>query len=405
MTDPLEATIIDMLHAYPYHAALLQQMTRIYSSSVPIAGVNVTSRINLYINRDAFASLPKDVRIGVLLHECYHILHDHIGRSKSIAKGMNKALNVAADRAINEHIHALSKNGRIIASVPDSFKCKLNGKIEDVKPVTKHNFQEQFKGKTIKNNETMDYYYKFLKENAKKGKNGENDFEGDMDLMDDHDKWDEGGSSEATKEIIKHAANKAAEKTKAGNIPGDVQSILNELNKSVVNWKHILKRFISKAIKNKIDSSRKRRNKRYGIIHPGHIKHPELTLGIAIDTSGSVADRYLQQFFSEIKKIHSIGGIDITCVEADCSVQQVFEYNPKKKITVKGRGGTAFQPAITALEKANVDAIIYLSDGESNEDLKIKKPILWGLCPSYTIPKGVKEKNCIKIKLPDEQEK
>ena len=273
--------------------------------------------------------------------------------------------------------------------------------MEDFKPVTKRNFQETYKDKVIKDNQTMEYYYQFLKDNAKKSKDGSDDFGGDMDTIDDHDMWEGSGTPEEVKEITKNAINKAAEKTKAGNIPGDVQTIINELNKSVVSWQHVLQRFIAKCTNISVDSSRKRRNKRYGLVHPGTIKEPELRLGIAIDTSGSVADKYLQQFFSEVKKIHSLG-VEILICEADADVQALYEYDPKKPIKVKGRGGTAFQPAITKLEEAGVDALLYFSDGECSESLKIKLPILWALCPSYSMPTGAKEKDCIKITLAEE---
>jgi predicted metal-dependent peptidase len=401
----LEETMLKMIQDYPYYANLIMQMDKKLTKDVPIAAVSVTSRINLYINPEAFGSLPMSIRVGVLLHECYHILHDHIGRSKSVAKQFNKALNIAADRAINEHLHTISKNGKLTATIPDKARFKKDGKWQEMQPVTKHNFQTTYAGKTIKDNETMEYYYKFLKQNAKKGEGGESDFGGDMDTIDDHGTWEEGdGSPEEIKEIVKGAINKAAEKTAAGNIPGDVQSIINDLNKSVVSWQAVLQRFVAKCVNTNVDSSRKRRNKRYGIVHPGTIKEPVLRLGVAIDTSGSVHDKYLNQFFSEIKKIHALG-IEIFCVEADTTVTQAFEYDPKKPIVAKGRGGTAFQPAITYLEaEAECDAILYFTDGENyHEELKIKKPILWCLCPSYTIPKTQSEKQCIKITLPEDK--
>jgi len=404
MTNALEETLIKMMSSYPYYSNLIQQMDKKLTRDVPIAAVSVTSRINLYINPDTFGKLPMNVRVGVLLHECYHILHDHIGRSKSVAKKFNKALNIAADRAINEHLHTVAKNGSLVATIPDRLKVEMNGKVQEMRFVTKKNFQDTYKGKLIKDNETMEYYYKFLKDNAQKSKDGSDDFGGDMDTVDDHDKWEEGGSTpEEVREVVKGAVNKAAQKTAAGSIPADVQTIINELNKSVVSWQHILQRFVAKCTNVTIDSSRKRRNRRYGLIHAGIKKEPELRLGIAIDTSGSVHDKYLQQFFSEVKKIHGYG-IEVLICEADADVQNTYEYDPKKPIAVKGRGGTMFQPAITKLEQAKVDGIIYLTDGENySEDLKIKLPILWGLCPSYTIPKGAKEKDCIKITLPEEK--
>jgi predicted metal-dependent peptidase len=415
----LEETVIYMINNYSFYGNLVSIMDKKLTTEVPIAAVSITTKVNLYINPRTFNPLPLEVRVGILIHECMHILHDHIARSKKVSTSFNKALNIAADRAINEKIHVLTKNGKLTATIPDSLplteamreafgatKKDTSGKAtagsDDIKFVTKKNFQDTYKDKVVLDGESMEYYYKFLKENAKKGQPGESgDFDGDMETIDDHEQWEEGDNSEeVTREITKNALNKAARKTGAGNIPGEVQQALDELNKSVVDWKKELRVFIAQAQNTLIDSSRKKRNRRYGIIHPGIVKRPQLKLGIAYDTSGSVPDQYLQQFFGEIKKIHSLG-IEIFLVEADMIVQSAKKYNPKEKIVVKGRGGTAFQPAIDRLHEEDVDAILYLTDGECSEDIKVNRPFMWGLCPSYSIPSG--NHRYIKIMLPQEK--
>jgi len=401
MYNVLEDTIRKMITNYPFYANLISIMDKKLTEDVPIAAVSITSRINLMINPKTFNKMPEAVRVGILLHECYHIIHNHIGRSKSVSKSFNKALNIAADRAINEHLHILSKNNKITATIPDSLEVELKGKKETMKFVTKKNFQDTYQGKTIKDNETMEYYYKFLKDNAEKG-DGPGDFGGDMDTVDDHEGWGDSASQEQVEEVTKNAMNKAAQRTKAGDIPGDVQQALDKMNNSTVNWKNVLQRFVAKCVDMSIDSSRKRRSRRFKLMHPGTIKEPILKLGIAVDTSGSVADKYLQQFFGEINKIHNMG-IEIYIVQADYVVQSAEKYDPKKPLVAKGRGGTAFQPAIDALEKIECDSYIYFTDGETgSEEPKSKRPILWALCPSYTIPTGYSEKSTIKITLPED---
>jgi predicted metal-dependent peptidase len=162
----LESTIIEMLKNYPFYANLITLMDKRLTEEVPLAAVGISSRITLMINPKTFNPLPQEVRVGILLHECYHIIHNHIARSKSVSKTFNKALNIAADRAINEHIHVLTKNNKITATIPDEFDLTVDGKVQKMKPVTKKNFQETYKDKVVLDNETMEYYYKFLKENA-----------------------------------------------------------------------------------------------------------------------------------------------------------------------------------------------------------------------------------------------
>lgn len=401
MYNVLESTIVDMLIEYPFYSNLLCVMNKVLTDKVPIAAVSVDSKINLHINPKTFNSLPKAVRVGILLHECYHIIHNHIGRSKEVSKTFNKALNIAADRAINEHLHLLTKHGRITATIPDEVEIEIDGKKETMKPVTKKNFQDMYKDKVILNNESMEYYYQFLKDNAEKG-DGPGDFGGDMGTIDDHSGWEDSNvSPEQVNEIVKKGMNKAAQNTSAGKIPGDVQQALDVLNKSSVNWKQVLQRFVAKCVDLSIDSSRKRRSRRFGIINPGTIKEPILKLGIALDTSGSVSDECLSQFFGELKKLHTMG-IEMHVVQADTIVQSSEVYNPKKPIVVKGRGGTILQPAIDLLEKIECDAIVFFTDGcVFGENLTSKKPILWALCPPYEIPTGFAERQTIKITVKD----
>lgn len=381
--QPLEQAIIHLIRTNNFYAQLVLTMDKKLDKSVKIAAVGVTDRLQLYVNPDYFNGLTLDERTAILMHECEHVFKNHIGRGIAINKKFNRDLNIAADRAVNQYINQTHGNSHI--KITDMLSQKLNG--QDVKPITKKNFDEHFKVDSL-DGLSMEDYYRIVKENKPKGG-------GDLGEMDDHSKWDQGETNpEIVKEIIRNAVNKAAEKT-VGNIPGDVQLAINDLNKSVVNWKQVLQRFVAKCVQMNVDSSRKRRSRRYGIIHPGQIKDPILRLGVAFDSSGSVDEPYLKQFFSEIKKISSLG-IEIFLVEADCKVQNAEEYNPKKPIVVRGRGGTAFQPAIDKLMEVECDAIVYFTDGECFEEVKCKKPLLWALCPSYTIPKGG-ENNHIKI--------
>lgn len=414
----LQETVISMISNYPFYANLISIMDKKLTDKVPIAGVSITTRVNLFINPTTFNPLPLEVRVGILIHECMHIIHDHISRSKGLSKSFNKAMNIAADRAINEKIHVLTRNNKVSATIPDSLpigpelreaffgkKNIVSGeKIEEgqneIKFVTKKNFQDSYKDKQVLDGESMEYYYKFLKQNAKKGDgDGPGDFDGDMETIDSHEGWEEGGNEDVVREITKSALNKAARKTSQGNIPGDVQEALDLLNKNVVNWKKELRTFVAHCQNTVVDTSRKKRNRRYGIIHPGIVKRPELRLGVIYDSSGSVATPYLQQFFAEIKKIHSLG-IDIFLVECDSTVHSAKVYNPKEPIVAKGRGGTAFQPGIDEMNKQDVDAIVFFTDGGSSETIKVDVPFMWAICPPYDIPAG--GHRYIKIEMPKE---
>ena len=123
--------------------------------------------------------------------------------------------------------------------------------------------------------------------------------------------------------------------------------------------------------------TRKKRNRRYGILQPGNKKKPELHLALCVDTSGSVSDEELSMFWGEMQAISGMG-VKITIIEADCVVQNVYEFEPKKTPSFSGRGGTAYNPAIEKALEIKADGIIYCGDfdtADTPEDPK--KPFLW----------------------------
>ena len=417
MVNKLEEAVISLLKSQPYYGQLILGMHKMATTKVPIAAVSITDKINLYINLETYGKLSLTERVGVLVHECKHITHDHIGRSKKLSKKFNKALNVAADRAINELIaNGNGVNGKLY-EIPDKTTIDTKGLSEetlkhfggkdltsgtiDFNFVTVKNFQEQFPNKTIKSCDSMEYYYKFLKENAEKNKGdgSPNDFDGDMDTVDDHGTWEESEDNEEVREqVMKNALKKAADRTDPGNIPGEVKELIKKWGTPTVNWKHELRRFKQRCLKVKTEDSRKKRNRRYGVMYPGFKIKPELHLVCAVDTSASVSTPMLQQFYNEMCLMHRMG-VKITVIECDTQIGAEYEFDPRKPFEVTGRGGTSFHPVFNKIKKMrNVDGIIYFTDGECYEEVNYFLPTLWALTPSYHVPKGG-EKRHIKIKM------
>lgn len=419
MSSKLEQAIVQLLIRQPFYGNLILAMKKQYTSKYGIAAVSITDTLNLYINPELFNQLPLDYATGILIHECKHITHDHISRGKKLSRKMNKALNVAADRSINPDIANNTFNGETFATVPDTFTLNVSRVSEETlktlkgapivegimtgTPVTVANFQKQFPDKLIENGQTMEYYYRFLKDNSEKG-DGDGDFDGDMDSMDDHSSWEESEENDEVREqVLKNAVKKAAERTAPGNLPGEVKELIEKWSSSQVNWKKELKRFVSHCIRTKLESSRKKRNRRYGVMYPGYKKSPVLKLVCAIDTSGSVSTQMVQQFFGEMASISDLG-VEITVIECDTVIHKEYEFDKKNIPVVDGRGGTSFHPVFNRINKMrDVDALIYFTDGECFEEVDYNKPTLWAITPcgsGYTIPKGGENRH-IKLKLED----
>ena len=100
------------LHAYrllmdePFFAALSRKLEKREDRSIPTAGVRVcpdTAQFEMIYNPEFFASLPEDHIKGVLKHEFYHLIFEHVTSRKP--EGVpHKTWNIAADLAINSHL-------------------------------------------------------------------------------------------------------------------------------------------------------------------------------------------------------------------------------------------------------------------------------------------------------------
>lgn len=364
--NELAQTIVQLFTQERFYAELIIQMDRIVSDKIPTLSVCIKNRIQLYINPEFFLSLTQKERIAVLKHECQHILNNHIERSKDFAPEVYAKQGDVIDSMINDAKH------KVINIAAD---CAVNEGIKNLPEGSM--YPELF---DLKKGQTLEYYAEHLKNNEKLKQ---------LNEFDDHSLWAESeGDKEELKEKIKQAVNKAASETKAaGQLSSEHELLVDKMNYKPKDWRSDLKRFAARSTEVKLEASKKKRNRRYGIQYPGVIKEDTLHIGVAIDTSGSISDEALNQFMAEIGNIarHAT----VTVVEADSTVQNSYLYDPKKQYKVKGRGGTAYQPAFDYFtNETEVDGVIYLGDMDVfNEVLtKPKYPVLWAVIGNQSPP-------------------
>ena len=73
-------------------------------------------------------------------------------------------------------------------------------------------------------------------------------------------------------------------------------------------------------------------------------------------------------------------GHKITIAQCDTELRSVEDFNPKKDLGIKGRGGTSFQPVIDHYnEHGRYTALVYLTDGEAYSPNDCPKNTLWVL--------------------------
>jgi len=375
--NKMQQAISSLVCFEPFYGHLILKMNITKSDRIPTAGVFITNKINLEYNYDWFESLDLVDAVGVLKHECEHIIRDHIPRMKNIGitgKELMKRYNVAADAAINtndlEHV-AKNLNGVTVET--------LNKQLSEM--INKAN--EKDKGNRVfspmKNGQLTEYYYNRINEFAEE--NSDLLESGSGSGMDDHSLWEESeGTEEMQREVIKQNINEAVKNAGGiGSLPSNLASLVAQMNKSNINWRQQLRQSFVTAQKTLKEATRKKRNRRYGILQPGVKKKPKLKVVVPVDTSGSMSGEPLKQAWAELAAIYtSSSELEMTVIEADCVVHNVYEFNPKKTPEFKGSGGTSYQPALTKAKELKADIIVFIGDMDSSDVPENPKiPVIW----------------------------
>ena len=346
----LEKAIKTLLNDEPFYANFfLASKIVMDPPNLPTAAATADSQSTILMFNSAFinALTPLEV-VGVVKHEILHLLFEHIYAYRGNSNLDKKLANICMDLAINQYIKDLPKGSVTLPLISAAIKKHLPS------------FQ------------TWEYYYNEVIQNAGKTSG--------MVTMDDHSGFEKGEeSSELNREVIKNTVGEAV-KASIGNIPEGLQQVLNALKTThKVPWQQVLANFVARSASPFTRSTRKKIHRRYGISQPGKVKKRELVLGFCVDSSGSISDENYEQFMSELVKVIQYCS-KVYFVEADCVVQSVTTLTKKTPptLTRSGRGGTAYQPAISKCLELGCDAIIYLGDFDTSDTPKNPgKPFLW----------------------------
>ena len=341
MTFDLNKHVHRLLMDEPFFAALSRRIDKRIDMSIPTAGVRVnpsSGHFEMLYNPEFFESLPDIQRKGVLKHEFYHLIFEHVTGRKPT--GINpKAWNIATDLAINSHL---------TGELPEM--CCLPGQ----KP-----FEEYPAGLS------SEAYLELLKEDAEK-----NPDSGDGDgQFDSHEGWDEVDqqTKEIAKERLKDTMKKAAEEAANqgwGTVSQDVRKDIMDRIQTKIDWRKMLRYFIKTSQKANKQSSMKTINRRYPYIHAGKKTSRTAKIAISIDQSGSVSDAMLNAFFSELSNLAKFA--EFTVIPFDDQVFEekvyVWKKGEKKKWERVLTGGTNFDAPTEYVNKHNFDGHIILTD-------------------------------------------
>ena len=374
------------LHAYrllmdePFFAALSRKIEKRADSSIPTAGVRVcpdTAQFEMIYNPDFFASLPEEHVRGVLKHEFYHLIFEHVTSRKP--EGVNpKVWNIAADLAINSHLQGELPEMACMPGVGPFAELPAGKSAEWYLA----NFPDRPEDDSDKSEGEGDG-------NGEPGDGEPSD--GNPGSFDDHSGWSDSADSpeqeaanqmakERLKQSMKDAAQEASQSAKGwGSVSGDVKKEILKRLETKVDWKKVLRYFIKTSQRAARRSSVKRINKRYAYIHPGKKVQRQAKIAIAIDQSGSVSDQMLENFFGELNSLAKLAEFTVVPFDTEVAEDKVYVWKKGKQQKAERVmcGGTCFNAPTDYVNAHSFDGVIILTDMEAPKPKRCKAQRMW----------------------------
>jgi len=355
----------------PFFAGLSRRIDKQKTTSIPTAGVTVdkkSAQFVLMYNPSFFEKLSDKEKLGVLKHEFYHLVFEHVTGRKPEG-GLTKTDNMCMDLAINSHL---------IGELPDN--CCIPG----VKP-----FEWAPPGKSY---EWYKANWQGMDEQEEGGGEGEGEGEGNpSDSFDDHSGWEQVDNTEneiakeRLKEAIKKAAEEASQAGSWGSVPADCRKEILDRLKVRVNWEKALRYFVKTSQKAAKRSTVRRINKRFPYIHPGKKVTRTAKFAVSIDQSGSVDDEMLSKFFSALDKLAKLASFTVVPFDTEVCEEHVFEWKKGKRYKAERvrYGGTCFDAPTKWVNERSFDGHIVLTDMMAPKPVNSKCKRLWVTTAQY----------------------
>lgn len=437
--------MVKLMREEPFWSTVSSYVRKQESKNLPTAAVGFDRRsFVLYYNAEFMESLNDVEAMSILKHEFLHILFGHLEdgmMDKARTGDEHKLWNIAYDLAINSFLlDEIPREFMIPAghrSPAIIIKDKVTGEViphADLDPEKMADYDisvsesEAQKGApclpgvgqfaNMPSHKSGKWYFEALQQDGDNGEAHAKAFQ----PMDVHG-YSEGGDpqdgqsqgkqlselekallSEIRKRILKDSVRKAASSNKGwGSIPEPLKDVLIELSNrtGTVNWKQVLRMFVSTVLSSSHYSTYRKLNRRYPMMAPGMKKEYVAKIAVSVDMSGSVDDDMLALFATELNGLAK--NVEFTVIPFDTQVseEKIFVWKENERFTTIERvlcGGTCFEaPTKYVNDKGTFNGHIILTDMYAPKPGRSRCPRLW-VTPESCSPYFETFERVIKIK-------
>lgn len=189
-------------------------------------------------------------------------------------------------------------------------------------------------------------------------------------------------------------AGSAQQAMQVGKLSGPLRRIIDHLLQPQLPWRTLLARYLSVTARD--DFNYARPSRREGDYIMPSLKSHELDVVVALDTSGSVGDREMTEFVSEVNALKGQIRARVTLLACDSGLLgEGWTYEPWEEFDLPqrfiGGGSTDFRPVFEWVEseQRRPDVLVYFTDAQGRFPehepsyptvwlIKGKAPVPWG---------------------------
>lgn len=363
----MQEVMIKLLTLQPLYGFVAASVSTIATEKVETIRMASIPELVIYYNPGWFDSLSNQHKLGVVLHELLHVIFLHQYR-----RGNRPILlwSVACDIAVNEML----PEGYL---EPDAVTTdRINKKA----------------GLRLEKNKSAEYYYEKITD--LEDLMGFSHIEGDSILI------FEGEDSLKVQKLSEETASDMeinALKSNMAQILSDSQSEaeayagmderIEEIYRDIqMDWRVVLKRFLTGRGRMITRKSYKRQSRRYEEL-PGTKRAIGVDALIAIDESGSISDSLVNEFYRELREINKITGTNmmVTRFDTECTEPVPLSTFVVTNKRVK-RGGTDFRPVFELADRYKTPLVIIFTDGDGDAPASANQNTLWVLTKNAKKP-------------------
>jgi predicted metal-dependent peptidase len=316
-----------------------------------------------------FYHLTLEGRQALLVHECYHLVFEHLTMPSDFDKQLS---NIAQDAVINRNID--EDDNLDLTALPEGIitPIKQYGTYTGF-TIGKGSEKETFFIKDYANKDWIPIYWDLMKQlEDKYGKDnregiakaikklaGMNPLEGDCDTNGNGDSI----QVEQFKAKFRLKVMSAYQAAKSrGTVPQGIERLVDKLQDPKIHWTTYLRRLM-KSIIVRDDFSNKPNSRR---AHLGGRGRPSVfpkvesdaigEIVLALDTSGSMSVQDITDGLSEFKGLRDCTPFKLHFVSCDAEAYKVTTYERHEdpdwtRLHIEGGGGTDFKPVFQKVEE------------------------------------------------------